>query len=118
MSLTIRGLPQLKAKLARVNTELALASPAATQAGAEVIARDMAERAPKDTGALAASIHVETSALGFGASSAVGPTVPYARFVEFGTRYMAAQPFEEESADSVAAAVVTAMASVFKAVIH
>jgi HK97 gp10 family phage protein len=114
MSISIRGLPQLRAKLAQVTAEIELASPIATKAGGEVVARAMVARAPRDTGALASSIRTETNATG----TLVGPDVDYARFVEYGTRYMAAQPFAEEAAGDVIAEVVTAMASVFKAAIH
>ena len=114
MSIIIRGLPQLRAKLAQVTAEIELASPVATRAGGEVVARAMIERAPRDTGRLAASIRTQTGVEG----TLVGPDVDYARFVEYGTRYMAAQPFAEEAAGDVIAEVVTAMASIYKAAIH
>jgi HK97 gp10 family phage protein len=119
MSISIRGLPQLRAKLARVRAEIELASPAATRAGGEVVARAMIIRAPKDTGYSASRIRVlETTSLGDGASSSVGTDAEYDRFVQKGTVYMAAQPYGEESADEVTAALVTAMASIYKAAIH
>jgi HK97 gp10 family phage protein len=111
---TLLGLPQLRAKLAQVTAEVELASPVATKAGGEVVARAMIVSAPRDTGTLASSIGTETTAEG----TFVGPTVDYARFVEYGTRYMAAQPFAEEAADEVWGEVVTAMASIYKAAIH
>jgi len=114
MSIIIRGLPQLRRKLAQVTAEIELASPIATKAGGDVVARAMIAGAPRDTGALAASIGTETTVEG----TFVGPTVDYARFVEYGTRYMAAQPFAEEAAGDVIAEVVTAMASIYKAAIH
>jgi HK97 gp10 family phage protein len=119
MSLFLHGVPQTKAALARVKVEIEAASPAATRAGAEIVARAMISRAPRDTGRLASSIRVvETSSFGDGATSKVGSDVPYARFVEFGTTFMAAQPFEEEAGNESTAALVTAMASIYKAAIH
>jgi HK97 gp10 family phage protein len=47
----------------------------------------------------------------------VGSDVPYARFVEFGTTFMAAQPFEEEAGNESTTALVTAMASIYRAAI-
>jgi HK97 gp10 family phage protein len=114
MSITIRGLPQLRAKLAQVTAEIELASPGATAAGGAVVLRAMFARAPKDTGLSASRLQAVTTAEG----TFVGTDVPYDRFVQKGTRYMTAQPYGEESAEEVTAAVVTAMASVFKAALH
>jgi HK97 gp10 family phage protein len=115
MSITIRGLPQLRVKLAQVTAEIELVSPIETKAGGEVVARAMIADAPRDTGRTAASIGTQTTAEG----TMVGAFgVPYDHFVQKGTRYMAAQPYGEEAASDVIAEVVTAMASVFKAAIH
>jgi HK97 gp10 family phage protein len=114
----IRGIPQAKAALEKVKLEIEFAAPKATQAGGEIVAKAMASRAPRRTGRLASSIRVlEVASFGEGAVARVGSDVPYARFVEFGTVNMAAQPFEEDAADSTSSAVVAAMAAVFKAAI-
>jgi HK97 gp10 family phage protein len=118
MSMFIRGIPRMKAALAKAAAEIEAASPTAVKAGGEVVARAMVDRAPRDTGRLASSIRVvETSSFGDGATSKVGSDVPYARFVEFGTTFMAAQPFEEEAGNESTSALVTAMASIYRAAI-
>jgi HK97 gp10 family phage protein len=118
MSLFVRGIPATKAALAKVKAEIELAAPEATKAGGEIVARAMVASAPRDTGRLASSIRVvETSSFGDGATSKVGSDVPYARFVEFGTVFMAAQPFAEDAGDSSTSALVTAMASIYRAAI-
>lgn len=81
---------------------------AALHAGAELVAAEARRLAPVDTGALRDSIKVadERDARIYGkvngadVSVFIGPVgsteegdVFYARFVEFGTRYMKAQPF-------------------------
>jgi HK97 gp10 family phage protein len=103
-----------KRALERVRLELLAAAPVAAEAGGRVLAADMAAKAPRDTGALAASIVVETE----GETAHVGSTLPYARFVQFGTQYMAAQPFETEAADSVRGRIVTTIAAFLRAAIH
>jgi len=114
----IRGIPATKAALAKVKAEIELAAPKATQAGGEILARAMIASVPRNTGRLASSIRVvDVSSFGDGATARVGSDVPYARFVEFGTTFMAAQPFAEDAADSVPAAIVTAMASIYKSVL-
>jgi HK97 gp10 family phage protein len=117
MSVVIRGIPQTKAALARVKVQVEAASPAATRAGGEIVARAMIAGAPRDTGRLASSIQVDTTSIGDGAVSKVGSGVPYDRFVQFGTVFMAPQPYGQSSADSVTTAIVTAMASVFRTAI-
>lgn len=104
---------QTRAALERIRLEIEAASPAAAKAGATVLGRDMIARAPRNTGRLASSIRVESD----GKTAHVGATVPYARFVEFGTRYMPAQPFEEDAANNKGG-IVAAIAAVLKAVIH
>lgn len=118
MSLFVRGIPQTKAALERVRLEIAAASPVATKAGGEIVARDMVARAPRDTGALASSIAVNVVPEADGATASVGPSVPYARFTEFGTVYVTAQHFTAEAAEGSESGIVTAMASIYKAAIH
>ena len=53
------------------------------------IERDAKLNAPVDTGMLRASI----TSTGSGSEYEIGTNIEYAPFVEFGTKYMAAQPF-------------------------
>lgn len=57
---------------------------------ADDIAEDAQRYAPKDTGRLANSIHVEQVSA---RQARVKADAPYAGYVEFGTENMAAQPF-------------------------
>jgi HK97 gp10 family phage protein len=111
---TPASVARTKTALERVRLELMAIAPVAAEAGGRVLAADMAAKAPRDTGALAASIIVEIE----GETAHVGSTLPYARFVQYGTRYMAAQPFETEAATEVQARIVTTIAALLKAVIH
>lgn len=67
----------------KISAELAAARSARN------IAKRAKELAPKDTGALAESIEAK----GNGATWTVEVGVDYGGFVEFGTRYMDAQPY-------------------------
>ena len=53
------------------------------------VEREAKLNAPVDTGMLRASI----TSTGSGSEYEIGTNIEYAPFVEFGTRYMAAQPF-------------------------
>jgi HK97 gp10 family phage protein len=105
------GLPQLLATFGRFQVEAEVGEKVAEQAGAQVVAADMRNRAPVDTGALRNSVTV--SAEGEGAKVAV--MVPYARFVQFGTRYMEAQPF---ISDEVQSPVLSIMTKVFQGILR
>lgn len=67
----------------------------AVREAAEAIEADARSLAPKLTGALAASIEADVS----GPVAEIGPSVDYAPFVEFGTVYMAPQPFLGPASD-------------------
>lgn len=110
----IRGIPQTKLALARIEAELRAASGPAARAGGEVLARAMVARAPRDTGRLASSIRVDSS----GDTARVGADVPYDRFVQKGTRFMAAQAYGVEAGNETTGGIVAAIASVLKSVIH
>lgn len=76
------------AKLERAAHDVAqLEGP--TRAAAREVERSAARRAPKRTGRLAASNSVSVA----GGLGTVRNTVRYAPYVEYGTRYMRAQPF-------------------------
>ncbi len=66
------------------------------------VATGAKRRCPVDTGRLRASIGAELHADSRGPVVTVGSNVVYARFVEGGTRYMAARPFLR---DALAAAL-------------
>ena len=110
----VLGIPQTLAAFARLQGEAEVGEKVAEAAGGKVVAADMRARAPVDTGAMRNSITVRLT--GEGAQVAV--LVPYARFVEFGTRYMDAQPFMDESADAVGGKVGSVMATVFKRILR
>jgi hypothetical protein len=78
--------------------KVAAAASTAEHAGAEPVAREMAARAPVDTGRLRASIHAE------GSQAVAG--VDYALYVE---------PFAAAAADAAAHEVEAAMIAVFRA---
>lgn len=66
---------------------------AETAYGTEAVAKYLC---PVDTGTLRRSIHTVISERGMRA--VVGPSVAYAIFVEFGTRFMAARPYTRPAA--------------------
>jgi HK97 gp10 family phage protein len=112
--MTILGISQTKAALARVAAEMAVATPIAERASAGVVARAVAARAPRDTGRLISSIRVDPD--DSGANAVVD--VDYARFNEYGTRYMPAQHFMADAADASTSGIVATMLAVYRAAIH
>lgn len=110
MTTVVRGVPQAIAAFERRKVQMKVATPFASRAGGEVVALAERARAPKDTGRLAASIVLVMD----GDKARVGATVPYDRFVQFGTRYMEAQPYGEEAAEGSTSPVVAAMAAIYK----
>jgi hypothetical protein len=78
----------------------------------------MASRAPRDTGHLVSLLGVEEDSSGSGAMARAGSDAPYDRFVQRGTRHMAAQPYGEEAAVAAAPGVVASMAAIFKAAVE
>lgn len=83
------GLNKLQAKLQK--NANAVAVKRIVQANAIELTKNMTAKAPVDTGAMARSIKMELSNGGLHAE--IGPTTEYAPYVEYGTRYMNAQPF-------------------------
>jgi HK97 gp10 family phage protein len=114
MSASILGIARTQEAFKRVGIEMDAAAPSAARAGGEVVARAAQARAPRRTGATAASIHVESS----GQTALVGPTTPWAKFPEFGTVYIPAQRYMQDAADSSHTGIVAAMIPIFKAAIH
>jgi HK97 gp10 family phage protein len=110
----IRGIGQTTAALLAVRARTEVAAPFASQAGAEAVGRSAIARAPRDTGATAASIRVEVE----GDTAHVGPSTVYARFPEYGTRYMPGQHYMEQSAMESVGEVISAIATVIKTAVE
>jgi HK97 gp10 family phage protein len=110
MTTVVHGIPQALAALERRKIAGKIATPIATRAGAQVIQNAARVNAPKNTGALAASIIVEMD----GDDARVGPTVEYARFPEFGTRYIPAQHYLEQASSTASPVAAAAMAAIYK----
>lgn len=85
MNVVILGLPEALAKIAAIPLIAEKFGEIGLEAGKELVAEKARELAPKRTGAMAASIQPVPEGV------AVGER--YARFVEFGTRYMPAEAY-------------------------
>jgi HK97 gp10 family phage protein len=98
MSVVIIGLPEAMAKIAAIPAVAEAAGEVGLTAGKVLVAAAARARAPKLTGALAASIIPVPEGVAAGQD--------YSGFVEFGTRYMEGQPFLgealEDTQDTVA----------------
>lgn len=75
----------------------------AIQKGAYLIERVAKTNAPVDTGRLRSSIATELIPF----KATIMPHVNYARFLEFGTRYITARPFMGPAADSTDKQIMT-----------
>ena len=118
MSIRILGIAKTKAALTKARIEVELAAGPASRAGGEVVAREMASRAPRDTGRLISLIGTEEDSLGGGATTRVGSDAPYDRFVQSGTRNMSAQPYGEQAALAAVPGIVLSMTGIFKAAVE
>jgi HK97 gp10 family phage protein len=88
----------LESRIPQIVVEMKAKGIEAERRAAAVWAQEAASRAPKDTGALAASVHVE------GENEVVADAVneqgtPYGAYVEFGTSDTPAQPFFRPAED-------------------
>lgn len=115
MSVIVRGIPQTRLALKKVQLQLEAAAGPASKAGGEVVQRQMQARAPRRTGLLVSLISTDESALGEGATTKVGSDAPYDRFVQRGTIHMRAQPYGEQAAAASVPGVIAAMIPIFKA---
>lgn len=89
------GIEKLQAKLKK-NVQLDDVKRVVRRNGAEM--QEKAQRnAPVDTGHLKRSIGLETTDAGMAAE--VEPTADYAPYVEYGTRFMEAQPYLKPAFD-------------------
>ncbi len=88
-TITVEGLPGLRAALAHATAELRAASEEAVREETELIQQDAVKFAPRDTGALERSIRGDA----VGLTGNVRATARHATFVEHGTSKTPAQPF-------------------------
>jgi HK97 gp10 family phage protein len=86
-----------KTNLATALAGMKLHSDSEAEALANAIANGAKQLCPVDTGRLRASIGVQAGSDSQGNFFDVGTYTSYAGFVEYGTRYMAAQPFMRPS---------------------
>ncbi len=85
----VRGVPKLLRKIDMKNAAVRRAVQRQVNKSALAIQREAKRRCPVRTGALRNSITVD-----FGVGEAwIGPHMPYAAYVEYGTRRMAARPY-------------------------
>lgn len=114
MSFEVEGMRQLKERLRRLESIGDRIGEKALIAGAEILQAEMERRSPKRTGALSKHIIISEVVKG---NIDVGPEVKdyfYARFLEFGTKFMTAQPFIEPAFLAVKGKVQRAMADVIR----
>ena len=69
----------------------------------------MQSEVPVDTGALKNSVNVDFSGSGGGMTAEVGPSVEYAGYVAYGTRYMPPNPYDLRTVERVSPGFVEAM---------
>lgn len=89
MSMQFNGMKELIAGM-QEHMDMSLAKQVVALNGSEM-QRNAMRKAPVDTGQLKRSIMLDIS--GDGLKATVTPTVNYAPYQEYGTRYMDAQPF-------------------------
>lgn len=100
MGIEIKGAEKLVKKLKK-NCDLGMVKKVVRYHGAALQRRAMTA-APVDTGNLKRSIGIEITDGGLTAT--VEPTAEYASYVEYGTRFMNAQPFVRPSLEEQGAA--------------
>lgn len=110
----IKGIGATNAALLAVRARTEIAAPYASKAGAEIVGRRAVATAPRDTGATVASIRVEIE----GDTAHVGPSTEYARFPEYGTRYIAGQHYMQQAADGSVPEVISAIAAIIKVAVE
>jgi HK97 gp10 family phage protein len=110
---SVKGIPQMEAKLRAILARVEASRPAATRAGAEVVAQNAQQGAPRLTGDLQASVGVEQQ----GSDAAAVARAPHARFQERGTSRHGAQPFMTPAAQASTGGIVAAMTAIFRSAI-
>ena len=93
LSVTITGFERVELKLKYMQRALEAGLTDIAAAGGFVIENEAKMLAPVKTGNLRRSIHTEWSATPTRGEARVGPSVDYAPYLEFGTRYMHPRPF-------------------------
>jgi HK97 gp10 family phage protein len=92
LSVEIEGADEIVSKLQNISDSLTRNIGAALREGAQLIVDSAQANAPVDTGFLRDSIQVAEES---DTSVTVVAEAEYAAFVEYGTRFMSAQPFFE-----------------------
>ncbi len=110
MSVVIVGLPEAMAKVAAIPVVAEVSGEAALEAGKIQMAAAARALAPRRTGALAASI--------IPVAEGVAALQEYGRYVEFGTRYMDAQPFMDDAVERVGPIVTREITEVVKRALY
>lgn len=91
VSVTIQGTNNVIARV--LNFVHLMNSASLVQQTAEAILEDAQAMCPVRTGNLRDSLNIQYSGSGTQTTAAIGTDVEYAPYVEFGTRYMDAEPF-------------------------
>jgi HK97 gp10 family phage protein len=113
------GIKEALARFAAMGGEARAASSITTTSSAAVVAAALKTRAPKKTGALAASIGVVDSEESPTSSTrVVGAQVPYDRFYQQGTSRQPARPYTEEVEQAAEATVRQIAETTFRAAIR
>jgi HK97 gp10 family phage protein len=111
IQLRVEGVSEVLKSLNRLGREISEAVVPATLQAAQVLQTAIQQRAPVRTGRLRDSILVEiTEQTPNRVEVEVGPTVPYADDVEFGTSRSPAQPYLRPAIDENLQAVTDALA--------
>lgn len=109
-SVVIVGLPEAMAKVGAIPVVAETVGETALQAGKIEMAAAARALAPRQTGALAASI--------IPVAEGVAALQQYGRFVEFGTRYMDAQPFMDTAVERVGPVITREITEVVKRALY
>lgn len=94
----VHGLPELKATMRKAAAEMQEMKDAHLKA-AQLVAAAGRGTAPRRTGRLSASVSGDRES----AKAVIVATAPYAAFVHYGTRYMAARPWLLRTAEQTQA---------------
>jgi HK97 gp10 family phage protein len=110
---SVKGIPQMEAKLRAILARVEASKPAATRAGAEVVAQNAQRQAPVLRGEIREGIGVEQ----VGNDARAVARAPHSGFQERGTSRHGAQPFMGPAAQQSPPGIVSAMVAIFRAAI-
>jgi HK97 gp10 family phage protein len=113
-SVTIEGLPELRAALARKTAELRAASTTAVAEEVGKVRDDAVLLAPRKTGALEAGIRGEAAGL----TGAVTSSARHSTFVEHGTYKDKAQPFMRPASEAARHRFPSRAAAILRSVLE